>query len=784
MDRHREPSVEQQTAIDETSLRFSIRASAGAGKTFVLVQRYLRHVELDGFDPDQILAITFTKKAAASMKQRIVAELRANGRLDQAQMAETGPIQTIHSFCERVLRENALEAGVDPGFEVLSESESSLLREQALQSAIVSVADESPDAKYLLTRLAAKQAFNAARTLHTLIASGVERVMGQLRESGLPIDEIAVKHRDAQTLYSEFVKAMLSTVEPELLQGFDTTSTSQVLTRLAESFKAAKVALPDWLKGVDPVKDMQNARLSCGLAQVALATWVTMMETMNRTQRFDFTELQSRTVRLLEQSPEVTGRIGRQYKAALVDEAQDLNPLQFRMLRAIGIEREMLVGDPQQSIYGFRHADYRLFEDHIVRTGNPKLLSRNFRSTPELLRFVDTVFAKLWGDRYMRMTARKESSSDPFATGLEGDFEGTEFWSQKKSDAAQTAAWIRDLIAEGAGPGQIAVLARKLKTLEAIQGQLDILGVRSHIVGGSAQFFARQEVRDVANILEAAALRDAKFALLSVLSGPAVGLSLDSIVLLASRDSVLESLAEFDPPIESDRAKIDEFLRWFGPLSAYADRVPAWETVSKIFEDSPLLERLASLPNRTQALANVRKLSRLAADRAEVRAGQFAAQIREIQELRHKEADAQSVDVDGNLVTLMTVHKAKGLEFPIVVWPDGPQRFRKQSDSVMCSPDHGLVATNFEKNASSFYRWVQDQTYHRELAEERRILYVAMTRAESKLCLVLHPSGTQTHYGKVVTDAVSFEAARSRKVRIREVEPGIDEPTVNSENAP
>lgn len=118
------PTKEQQAVIDAPESAFTVIAAAGAGKTFVLVERYLRHVEDEGLGADQILTITFTKKAAAEMKSRIVGRLRTKGLFDQAQVAETGPIQTIHSFCERLLRENALEAGLDPQFEIMSEEQS------------------------------------------------------------------------------------------------------------------------------------------------------------------------------------------------------------------------------------------------------------------------------------------------------------------------------------------------------------------------------------------------------------------------------------------------------------------------------------------------------------------------------------------------------------------------------------------------------------------------------------------------------------------------------------
>lgn len=102
---------EQKAVVFSDDAKLVVVASAGAGKTRVLVERYLRHVVEEGIGPEAILTITFTKKAAAEMKNRIVGALRDRKLFDEAQAAETGPIQTIHSFCERLLRENALAAG-------------------------------------------------------------------------------------------------------------------------------------------------------------------------------------------------------------------------------------------------------------------------------------------------------------------------------------------------------------------------------------------------------------------------------------------------------------------------------------------------------------------------------------------------------------------------------------------------------------------------------------------------------------------------------------------------
>lgn len=211
-------SGEQLLAVEETESRFSIRAGAGAGKTFVLVQRYLRHIVDEGMSPDQILAITFTKKAAASMKQRIVGELRDRGLAESAQIAETGPIQTVHSFCERVLRENSLEAGIDPEFSVLSEGEAALLREEALRESILTAADEFEESRALIVRVAAKQGYESLDTLHAILSEAVQDAIRGLRESGASMDEVFELHADAATLLVHQTERILSECPREIVQ--------------------------------------------------------------------------------------------------------------------------------------------------------------------------------------------------------------------------------------------------------------------------------------------------------------------------------------------------------------------------------------------------------------------------------------------------------------------------------------------------------------------------------------------------------------------------------------
>jgi ATP-dependent exoDNAse (exonuclease V) beta subunit len=285
-------------------------------------------------------------------------------------------------------------------------------------------------------------------------------------------------------------------------------------------------------------------------------------------------------------------------------------------------------------------------------------------------------------------------------------------------------------------------------------------------------------VRDVANALDALAFPYADFQLLALLRSPFVGLSLDSVAVLALSTPVIEALDGFKPPVEGDRAKIDEFLRWFGPLSASADRVPAWEIVSALINQTRYLETVATRPNAHQTIANVRKLFMLAAQEPLLGAEAFAEKIRQVQELRHREGDALSIDEDADAVTLMTIHRAKGLEFDVVVLPDMHKEFgKKHRSDVLIDARSGTVMTRFAKTGSRTLDTVcWKQLYSKldklEKQEQVRVLYVGMTRAKTRLCIVTSPLPSDKTPAGLVTSRMGLNDAAPPGLVVRRAEPG------------
>lgn len=751
------PSAQQLDVIESEAPDLFVAAAAGSGKTGVLVARFLRLVLEKGLRPDAILTITFTRKAAAEMKGRIVQGLREAGRLDSAQIAETGPVQTIHAFCQRVLSENAVAAGIDPTFRILDQGEQERWLRQAIFDCLLVGFEEDEEAaavRFLVDALAGRRLDREeGDSPHQRLIRSVFSVVTELRGTEIRADDLTALGTDTRAIATAWEHSIVSRL-PEKVREQLAVVGGSLYTRISTAYKATKTAQPGWLKSVpDP-----DPNLTAAVLQVAARAWTLLEFRMRKAQLFDYNLLERSAVDLVERNEGVRERLARQYPVVFVDEAQDLNPVQYRLVKTLAGSQRMLVGDPQQSIYGFRQADPELFTHHPESAGVKALtLNRNFRSSGGILAFVDAVFGKVWGEAYVPMA---DDGNVVYLEGAQPEFEGVELWPFEAEDAGGVADRVRDLcrevVAEGGRARDVCVLVKKGATGLKLQRALQHRGLAARMVSARERYYARMEVRDVANALRALCDRYDDFSLLATLRSPFVELSLDACVVLADRrrageegrrQSVFDRLIDCsDTLAQDDQAKIQAFLEWFDPIAVYADRLSAWEAISELFASTPFLERLAARPQGTQRLANARKLLALAAKDPELDPVQFAERVREVQRFKHLEADAPIDDEDEDKVSIMTIHRAKGLEFPVVVVPETMDTKRKLG-TRMTHVDPRLPMVVVDEVADSVPgAFLAQRKQDRETHEAWRVLYVAMTRAQRRLCVVVSPKkGTGTH---------------------------------------
>ncbi len=711
---------EQREPVERRSEALLLSAAAGSGKTSVLVERFVRAIREDAIPPGRILAITFTERAAGELRERVRARLLALGERDAARDTEAASVGTFHGFCARLLRAHPLAAGLDPDFAILDEGLAARLRELAFRDAIREFLEGEPAAAVDLV---------AAYSIDQLQAM-IGEAHARLRSRGQEQPHL-----------------------PSVVPGADAS--------VAEHEAAAAVALLDRLLGSF---GRSYERLKAERASV------------------DFDDLELCARRLLVDSESVRRAWSERFELLMVDEFQDTNPRQLGILAALERENLFTVGDELQSIYGFRHADVRLFRERRAKLALSEAsmqLTLNFRSVPAVLDVVNTVFAKRFADFSALRAARTDETVTELAEAPPGGPEpsvellltaksGWEAEEELAGEVAEglppAALWrqaearllaqrVAELVDGGSTrAGDVVVLLRAGGDLEVYERALQLRGLRTIAAAGG--FWAHQQIGDLLAYLRTLANPLDEEALYGVLSSPLVGVTRDGLALLAAsargaRQGVWEAMARpteeglLSVLHEHDRALLLGFHRRLELERADAPRRALSELIERAIASSDYREYVLGLEWGERRLANVHKLLRLAR-RYEATEGRdlrgfldHAARLQESSTGRESDAPVEGVEPDA--VRLMSIHAAKGLEFPVVCVADlGRAPYVRQPELLADGERVGLLLRRLDgaKGEPTLdYEALADERRRAESEEEDRILYVAMTRARERLLL-------------------------------------------------
>jgi ATP-dependent exoDNAse (exonuclease V) beta subunit len=765
---------EQQRAIADDAGDLLLSAAAGSGKTSVLVERFASHVR-GGIAPGRILAITFTEKAAGELKARVRRRLLELGERDAAREAEGAWISTIHGFCARLLRSHAVAAGIDPRFAVLDEPVTRTLQDAAWEEAFAGWLDDRGAAALDLAAAFTTDRLRLAITdVHDALRSA-----GATRPSlpaPAPIAEPdparLLRARDeaaaalAGAANGKTLEKALAALERcrELFDGgaapepgalaaaaFKAGNTKALKTAPCEAYLEAHQAYVDAVVGRRAVA--AAAELDALLGRYADA----YAEAKRARSGLDFDDLELLARDLLRDQPAVRAAYRERFERVLVDEFQDSNPLQLELFDLLGAGNVFLVGDELQSIYGFRHADVDVFRrrrDMLEADGRALALRRNFRSHPAVLDVVNAAFP----DRPL-VAGREEGASAPrvellltTTTGWEeagldlGELPRSQAW--RHAEARVLAQRIRDLVDAGDhGPEDVVVLLRGLGDLPVYERALEDAGLQTLATGGRG-YWGRQVVRDLCAWLAALANPRDELALFGVLASPLVGASTDALALIAEagRGNAWRAIAAGDERVlgrldPGDRERLAAFRERFARERELAPRLALDEVLRRAVEATDYDLHVLRLPGGARRLANLHKLLRLAADHERAHGRDVRGLVdRATAEL---EADAREADApvelgDAKAVRLMTIHAAKGLEFPVVCVADLGRRTSVDAPAVLVDgPRLGirLPALDGSSSRALDYDALRDRRRDADAAEERRIMYVALTRAEERLIL-------------------------------------------------
>ena len=787
----------QERAIHCIDKNVAVSAGAGSGKTRVLVQRFLHLVSRGAARPEdrvlprEILAVTFTRKAAAEMRDRIRQGIEAKLKegqdrayweqqlkgLDQAQ------IGTIHSFCSSLLRTNPVECGLDPDFTVMEETDHDEFLATEVRNRLRYLLHGQDPAACLLC-----DEYGSRSLLEQTVA---------LMQKGFTITEgttaaqyeafAAEADREAERLQSVITRDFADACSKGNRAVLDK-NLEQIHIALANITEQENL---DFLQSVnknlkrtgknkndvDRVKRGLDLVVSRPLSLKALSlapAWETYLLRMQENIRkkkqelglLGFDDLEDMALALLEDHPDVLDKCRRQYRYIMVDEFQDTNERQRRLVYLLcGGKKDVLqgnrlfvVGDAKQSIYRFRGADVSVFarvRNEITAAGGELIpLNDNFRTVDSVLQLCNEVFPNLMGTEETRdvyyeplQPHREEGPQPEFCMHCYAkDFPAEE---ARQAETDRLASRLAALHKDGLAYGDMAVLLQNMTHVSLVTEALRQHGIPCAVVDGRG-FYDRIEVQDMLNLFAFAVNPHDNLNLAAILRSVYVGLDDETLtrihLALCKMDvSLWDFLQQEQVPLNAAaQASVQRAVSLLCQILAAGSvlNLPDFcRELQKLLHPEAIL---ALQRDGEEQLANLRKFFRIANEFSTQKQGgveEFVTRMTQLQKLNNREA-AATVEA-GDAVQVMTVHKSKGLEFPLVAVPFLEAPFPKDKRKSAFHPTLGLGISLRDAGGKMVPGMVLEQIKEENETKEReekvRLLYVAMTRAKDRLIL----SGTR-----------------------------------------
>ncbi len=711
------PLDEQQRGLavsDDAHLL--INAGPGSGKTRVLVAHYL-HLLMTrtDWDVDAVVTITFTEKAASEMKERISKVLQRIAREGQEEnwrkraqqlldRLPEAPIGTIHSFCARLLRQFAIEADIDPSFQVLDDLQASILRRQVCERWLWAA----------ITQPNSSEIKDVADTIVTYY--GFER---------------AVKILTKLLKLRPLIEYRRSNCKPILCRA----------SELEESEKALEQCYDYVAEAYGTAKREING--------------------------LDFDDLLLRAWKLL-QNEEIRQRVRKQHFRILVDELQDTDQVQVKILRLLcgwdepdSHVKFFGVGDSQQSIYSFRNADVSVFNELWERAQKTygwraERLDINYRSVKPIVELANHAFERIFivsekedaslqriRVRFQKMKAHRILAEDkPCIEFAFFPFQNAQSkWQRLRAEADWISQRIIELTSNGVKHSDIAILLRELTNASVYEDALRRHGIPYHIIAGYG-FFETMEARDLLSFLQVIAEPDDEVAWFAWLRSPMIGVSDETLFWLKQ--------GNFEQISCDELAKVERAKKLRDEAVQKADQVSVRELLEWILSQTKYDVLVAALPQGKQRLANIRKFLRMAqeiSDGLKLTVRGLVRYATALMEGAERIGEPPLAGATTDAVQVMTIHAAKGLEFPVVIVPmlgevNAP---KSSSEELVADPEHGIAVRRYneageglkrEDSKMSHFREVDEFRKIRERAESERLLFVAWTRAKDHLILV------------------------------------------------
>lgn len=854
------------SADHESLFQFSenicLCAGAGSGKTSVLVKMYLALIsgESSFNEPipiEQVVAITFTEKAAAEMKRRVRDAIERRlfeseektSWVKRLRSLERAHIKTIHGFCAGILREYSVEAAIDPAFTILNDYESSEILEQIVNGVVM----EGLEGKEtIVNKLIYDYGFSGYNQVGGL-KDFLKRMCLEVYSSGLSWDKIDQMGEKNCQRAEELLGSRICSIE-ESLERLTKLSKQGGLKKSTKSFSTIEelirhyhmvasaredkliervgtlLALENYMKGTWPTrvrdlkKNLQESFSEMKEAYYQLLSYEYLdgfkriLKEVNQYYQdwklnhgvLDFDDLQIKVRDILKTNRKIRRELKDRFKVIMLDEFQDTNGIQkeivYYLCESLGSESLLseqdsyqdiiklhprklcIVGDPKQSIYRFRGADVTVFLEMQSglkgegAKGKSVFFSENFRSQRGIVEFSNHFFSFIMSggkERYEVNFNRDDHQEHQRRLQDEGPGvelikikrgEGSE--QKRKIEASAISRRILEMVQtlssvvvyEQDENGEerrkhhpdfsdIAILFRRFTHIKLYERELRKKNIPYYVVKGRG-FFGCQEIKDIINFMKYLDGENDDVALVGILRSPLFGISDETLYWLfkgvekekrpLNAAGIREQFIKLISKINSiDICKIKIFLNLLKLLRDKKDRLSPAELIEYILIMTHYDSIMLTTFQGEQKVANIKKLIELSRSFTRKETGllrDFITYLLRLVEEDSIEPEAQTSLENANVVRLMTIHQAKGLEFPIVFIPDIGHSLRRWFDYIMFDESKGLALRLYQESQGGYestmvHREIIKMHEKKEYAESKRLFYVAATRARDYLVL-------------------------------------------------
>ncbi|MGO1580394.1 MAG: UvrD-helicase domain-containing protein [Peptoniphilaceae bacterium] len=726
----------QSQAVNTIDRNLVLSAGAGTGKTKVLTSRYINILKSKNLkyasEVDGILAITFTKKAAQEMKSRIKKEILNSNDENLLRISRQFPraqIYTIHGFCNELIRKHSLKIGLNPDYKV----EESYYTNKLLEKSLDIIFEGYKNDKRLYDLLVDLK-YKRLTSFKNLIKS----LYFQVKNKGFSLKSI----KEANYNFNKDLKNRSFKKLKELLDDYSQLKTGPKFQNFYEDFKNRDFTyeeLPEIEENLGSSKkeDIVYLRdlIKEEILQVKkfLETYnynhylfiVEILEKLEKTYKdmkfneniLDYNDLEAMALEILN-----TG-IDLPYKYIMIDEFQDTNPKQIEIIKKITDNLDnninlFVVGDPKQSIYGFRGGNLKSFRKFLKEMDEKNSLSlemlENYRSSEKLIESFNNIFSKILRKDYVNLESSEKGQEE------------IKILKYENNEKLAIANYILDLINNGIDEDSIAVLFRTKKEVELLEKEL--IKRALNVNNTSKQFSQLREIRDILNILKSVVDEKDILSILSYLKSPMVGLSENSIFIIANhfnreKNLDVKNLSKEDIQLFQYGITKLEYLR------NIESKISLQDLIIRIVNEFDFYE-LSRICYGKNSLSNISKLISLVGDfenNKNVNIRDFIDYINLLE-----------LDTDYNTkgINLMTIHKSKGLEFDHVIICDCKRDFSKNYHQSKIEVGEIGLGINLENNNYK-HKFILEESSQEDILEEYRLFYVAATRAKKSLTLAV-----------------------------------------------